>query len=129
MEAQMILKNISFLTLMTLFLAISTVAFANKPVENKKCIAELEKICPNLTFGHGLGKCIISNKSKFTKECQEKVEKGKTQVKAAFKKCQDDVQEFCSEIEFGEGRIVKCLRQNEEKISSTCRSYLEKVPM
>ena len=35
--------------------------------------------------------------------------------------CAADVKQFCAKVEVGEGRIVKCLRDNESKLSQACK--------
>ena len=35
--------------------------------------------------------------------------------------CRTDVEKFCNNIEAGEGRVHKCLRDNRKKLSDTCR--------
>eukprot|EP00798_Chlamydomonas_sp_ICE-L_P016763 gene16763-23036_t len=36
--------------------------------------------------------------------------------------CRDDVDEFCPDVEAGEGRVHKCLRDNRKKLSDKCRT-------
>jgi golgi apparatus protein 1 len=43
----------------------------------------------------------------------------------AMQACRTDVQKFCSKVERGEGRIAKCLKENEEKISNACKTQLK----
>lgn len=39
--------------------------------------------------------------------------------------CKADVEKFCAEVEPGEGRIVKCLKENEAKLSEECKKNKE----
>jgi len=35
--------------------------------------------------------------------------------------CADDVKQFCANVEPGQGRIVRCIRDNEDKLSQQCK--------
>ena len=34
--------------------------------------------------------------------------------------CQADIEKLCSTVSIGEGRILKCLEENKEKVSARC---------
>ena len=124
----MILKNGFSFVVLTLVLTISASVFAAEPEKDGRCLAEVKKLCPNLTMKDGLGKCLRAHKDEFSKECQEKVEEKKAELKASFKDCKDDVKKVCAGVERGEGRIIKCLKENAEKLSSACKAHVEKAP-
>jgi hypothetical protein len=46
---------------------------------------------------------------------------------AAEGSCAKDRESFCAGVQSGEGRIVKCLKDNEEKLSAECKSSFEKT--
>ena len=41
--------------------------------------------------------------------------------------CRDDIEGLCSGVEAGEGRLEKCLKKNEAKVSDRCKSALKEV--
>jgi gas vesicle protein len=41
--------------------------------------------------------------------------------------CENDVKSYCADVEKGEGRIHKCLKENKEKLSSGCSDTLKEV--
>ncbi len=48
-------------------------------------------------------------------------------VPAAFAKdeaCRAEMDELCKDVERGEGRIIKCLREHDAKLSDKCRAYV-----
>ncbi len=48
-------------------------------------------------------------------------------VPATFAKdeaCRAEMDEFCKDVERGEGRIIKCLREHDAKLSDKCRAYV-----
>ncbi len=42
-------------------------------------------------------------------------------------KCGSDVKEFCFGIKPGDGRLMKCLKENSESISGECSQYTESL--
>jgi len=40
--------------------------------------------------------------------------------------CKDDIKEFCSDVERGDGKIHKCLVDNKEKVDAECKADMEK---
>ncbi len=41
--------------------------------------------------------------------------------------CKADIEQFCKGVQPGEGRIRECLKQNKDKVSSTCQAHMEKA--
>ncbi len=40
--------------------------------------------------------------------------------------CRDDVQKFCGQVKPGEGRVVRCMKENENNFSPACKTEMEK---
>jgi hypothetical protein len=49
------------------------------------------------------------------------------QQRDAMKACEADVKTYCANVERGEGRIAKCLKENESKVSAECKAQMEKL--
>ncbi|MGL5005717.1 MAG: cysteine rich repeat-containing protein [Casimicrobium sp.] len=47
------------------------------------------------------------------------------QQRDAMKACADDVKTLCAGVERGDGRIAKCLKENESKVSAACKEKLK----
>jgi hypothetical protein len=47
------------------------------------------------------------------------------QQREALKACEADIKTYCAGVERGEGRIGKCLKQNQEKLSEPCKTQLQ----
>ncbi|MDG0817324.1 cysteine rich repeat-containing protein [Bdellovibrio svalbardensis] len=45
----------------------------------------------------------------------------------AEKPCEQDMATFCGTVEPGEGRVMKCMKENESKLSPACKSHIEKM--
>lgn len=41
--------------------------------------------------------------------------------------CAKDVETLCANVEHGEGRIMKCLHENKDKLSAECKAHQEKM--
>lgn len=119
--------SVSF-TILATWLTFSIPALAVEVEKKGACRAEVEKICPNLTMKTGLGKCLRAHKSEFSKECQEKAEERRAEIKVALTDCKVDMKKLCAGVEKGQGRIVQCLKQNTAKLSPACKSHVEKAP-
>ncbi|MDE1145540.1 MAG: cysteine rich repeat-containing protein [Azospirillaceae bacterium] len=48
--------------------------------------------------------------------------------RAAMKSCQPDRQALCKDVQPGGGRILACLKQNEDKLSADCKAALANFP-
>ncbi len=84
------------------------------------CHADAQKLCPNLKWGHGLGKCLEQNEAQISNAaCKSKIA-----VAEANHPCAGDVKSFCAQIQPGGGRIHGCLEQNMAKLSQACQRKL-----
>lgn len=95
------------------------------------CANDTAKFCKDVKPGGGrLAKCLKQHEKQLSPECKAHYEKAKTRVKEAHDACADDVQKLCSDVKPGEGRIVKCLKDNSKSVSPECRDKLtaEKKP-
>lgn len=47
------------------------------------------------------------------------------QPRDVIQACKADVQSLCATVERGEGRIAQCLKDNEDRVSSACKSQIQ----
>ena len=86
-----------------------------------ECKADIEKFCKSAAPGTGeLGQCIRENISKFSPECQAKMERAKQRHLA----CKADREQFCKDVQPGQGRIRACMHDHENELSPQCRAVL-----
>ena len=92
------------------------------------CKTELETYCKDVTPGEGRKlACIYAHNDKLSSKC-EKAQYDSAQefsvaaaILSAFAEaCQADIEKLCSTVTNGEGRILKCLEENKEKVSANC---------
>ena len=99
------------------------------------CKQELETYCKDVTPGQGrMLACLYSRNDKLSGQCEYALYDAAAQLErfvAALSylanECNADLEKFCSAVEAGEGRLLKCLDENSEKISGRCTEALKDV--
>ncbi len=114
--------------LITLIILIAgSLAFADN--HESACKADAEKFCKDVKQGKGaIVKCLKEHEAELSAECKANAAQVKEVVKekvhAAKDACADDIQKFCANEKPGRGGILKCLKANENSISTTCKDSL-----
>jgi hypothetical protein len=65
---------------------------------------------------------MLAHENELLPACRDKIEADKEFIKA----CNPDIIKFCKDIKRGNGRIIRCLRQNEAQLSAQCGAYFRK---
>jgi hypothetical protein len=90
------------------------------------CKADVEKFCKNVQPGEGkLGKCLTEHEANLSASCKERIAKTRERVKVVTAACQSDMQQLCKGVEPGGGRIARCLKENDSKLSQGCRTAIQ----
>jgi hypothetical protein len=129
-------KTLLSMLAMSIFVLISNAA-AQDLVETvtKGCEKELTSYCSNVTPGEGrILACLYAHSDKLSGQCEYALYDAAVQLErfvAALayvaNECDEDLDMFCSGVEAGEGRLVKCLNENAEKVSARCTQALKDV--
>ena len=101
----------------------------------KGCEKELTSYCKDVTPGEGrILACLYAHSDKLSGKCEYALYDAAVQLErfvAALSylanECGDDLDKFCSGVAAGEGRLLKCLDENSEKISGRCKEALKDV--
>lgn len=101
----------------------------------KGCEKELTTYCKDVTPGEGrVLACLFAFSDKLTGQCEYALYDAAVQLErfvAALtylaNECDADLEKYCAEIAIGEGRVLKCLDDNAEKISARCTQALKDV--
>ena len=119
------------------FMLVSNATAAENLVETvaKGCEKELTAYCSQVTPGEGrILACLYAHSDKLSGQCEFALYDAAVQLErfvAALSylanECGDDLDKFCSGVEMGEGRLLKCLDDNAEKISGRCTQALKDV--
>lgn len=121
------------------FLIILVIPFSVYANENeggmwKSCKPDVEKFCKEVKPGEGrILRCLKENHENLSGECKQQMaagmekmkEKMVDKMKEARETCKEDIEEFCKEVQPGEGRMMQCLKKHEEHISKKCQNALQ----
>lgn len=89
------------------------------------CAKEREELCAGVQPGGGaLMKCLKENEEKLSEECRAHHAMMKEQMKDVHEACTEDVQKHCGDVKRGRGRVMKCLKKNQDVLSEVCKNEL-----
>lgn len=99
------------------------------------CNKELNAYCKNVTPGEGrMLACLFAHGDKLSGKCEYALYDAAAQLERAVaalgyvvNECGDDLDALCSQVEAGEGRLLKCLERNESKVSDRCKQAISDV--
>jgi hypothetical protein len=99
------------------------------------CKAELESYCKDVTPGEGrVLSCLYAYEDKLSGRCEYALYDAAAQLERAIgaltylaNECKADLQQHCSQIEPGQGRLAICLKKNEQQMSARCQQAMKDV--
>ena len=99
------------------------------------CKAELESYCKEVTPGEGrILACLFARGDKLSGRCEYALYDAAVQLERAVaaltyvaNECADDLDQYCSDVAVGQGRLIKCLEKNENKVSQRCKQAFKDV--
>ena len=101
----------------------------------KGCGFEIENYCSQVTLGEGrLAACFFAHEDKLSSQCLYTLYDMALALDAAMDalvyiatECEADIDEYCFDVEPGDGAILNCLSAEREKISEGCTSALDSL--
>ena len=130
-------KTILLVMVAAVFMLVSNVIAAQDLVETvaNGCEKELTSYCSQVTPGEGrILACLYAHSDKLSGKCEFALYDAAVQLErfvAALSylanECDEDLDKFCTGVAAGEGRLLKCLGDNSEKISARCTQALKDV--
>jgi hypothetical protein len=92
------------------------------------CSEEIAKYCKGLQPGGGrILDCLNEHQKDLSDSCSRKLEESKKRLLQAQQACTGDMEKFCKDIQPGGGRILKCLKEHSQELSSSCSQEIEKA--
>ncbi len=89
------------------------------------CTDDVAKFCKGIRPGGGaVAKCLEENEKDLSPACKEQISKAKKKIQDFKEACRADVTKFCKDVPPGRGRILQCLKQNEEELSPACKAVM-----
>jgi Cysteine rich repeat len=105
-----------------------TVAQADDREMRGACRADMKKHCRDVQPGGGrLAMCLKQHESELSPGCKEKIAEGKKERKELSEACKADAGNLCKGVERGQGRVMRCLAENKEKLSVACQAEIARV--
>jgi hypothetical protein len=99
------------------------------------CKTELDSFCAKVTPGEGrLLACLYAYGDKLSGKCEYalydasvRLERAVAALSYVANECDADIDSVCSDVQMGEGRILKCLEKNDKKVSRRCKDAIAQV--
>ncbi len=99
----------------------------------KGCDQEIKTFCKDVMQGEGrILACLYAHEDKLSGRCEYalydaavQLERAVNALAYAANECRVDLQQFCSNIQPGQGRLLQCLNSNSAKLSSRCSQALK----
>ena len=99
------------------------------------CKKELETYCQGVTPGEGrVLACLYAYGDKLSGQCEYALYDAAAQLERAVaalsyvaNECAEDLDNLCSSVAVGEGRLLNCLDKNKKKVSARCNQALKDV--
>ena len=131
-------KSLKCILVLMGVLLLATSAFAGSdPVSTvtEGCKKEIKTYCKAVTPGEGrILACLYAHSEKLSNRCEYALYDAAAQLERAVaaltyvaNECKTDLQQYCSSVQPGEGRLLNCLEKNEKKVSGRCKSALKDV--
>ena len=126
-------KNVIFSSILSFVVVfgVHTVQ-ADMMAKNMACKSDMQKYCSDAQPGTpAMGKCMKDNKDSFSDACKAQVTAAHTEMKKMHEEmtsaCKSDIQKLCSNVKMGGGAIMKCLKENEGQLSSSCKTARDEM--
>jgi hypothetical protein len=99
------------------------------------CKTEIDTYCKDVTPGQGrMLACLYAHSDKLSGKCEYALYDAAAQLERAVaalsyvvNECADDLDQFCTGVAAGNGRLKDCLEKNDSKISSRCKDAMKQV--
>lgn len=93
------------------------------------CKDDAAKLCAGVQKGGGkIWRCLNEKKSQVSKDCKVQLDKASAMMKKHGEKvkaaCGSDAKKLCSKAPREKGGVFKCLKQNESKLSPSCKEAM-----
>ena len=130
-------RKIVGLVLGLVFLVVMPVAAEEGLVQTVAdgCKAELETYCKDVTPGDGrILACLYAHGDKLSGKCEYALYDAAAQLERAVaalayvvNECADDLDQYCSTVAAGEGRLLECIEKNDKNVSTRCKDAMKEV--
>jgi hypothetical protein len=89
------------------------------------CNADVKKYCPGVQPGGGaIEACLKKHQASLSPACTQYRQEVKNKIETFTKVCGSDIKTHCAKVQPGEGRVLACLKQQQEKLSPACKGQV-----
>ena len=89
------------------------------------CADDVAKFCKDIQpGGGGIANCLKEHENELSAGCKEHFSKMQERMGKAREACADDVAKFCKDVKPGDGGVMKCLKEHESELSTSCREHV-----
>lgn len=93
------------------------------------CEDDFKNYCSGVTAGQArIVFCMLANEDKISDKCvdavigiADRIELKMSKLVRTAQACETDINKSCNAVKAGEGRLLQCIRANQEKLSNACR--------
>jgi hypothetical protein len=93
------------------------------------CEDDFKTHCASVTAGEArIVFCMLANEDKISAKCvdavigiADRIELRMSKLVRTAQACEKDINKSCNAVKAGDGRLMQCVRDNQDKLSSACR--------
>ena len=109
-------------------LSMVSAAQAEEKEGSGACRADVQKLCKDVKSGGGrIASCLKQHESAISPGCRERMAEARKEGKEFAEACKADAETLCKGVQPGQGRVVRCLSQNKDKLSAACRTEISEA--
>ena len=127
-------KNVLVSSVLTLgfVFGMSGAQAADWMAKSSACKSDMQKYCSDAQAGTpAMGKCMKDNMDQFSDACKTQMKTARNDMKKMREDmkaaCKSDVQKLCNNVKAGGGNIMKCLKDNESQLSTSCKTARDEM--
>jgi len=102
---------------------------------HEACKADIDHYCDTVTIGNGrLMACLYAHENKISEDCDNATDDILAILDTVLAKivdvqsqCISEIKKFCSDVKYGEGRILTCLKDNSSSLAEDCKKAMPPI--
>jgi hypothetical protein len=86
------------------------------------CAPDVERLCAGVQPGQGrIATCLMDKQAELSPECAQQIEQMRARARAFGEACKGDIRKYCKGMHPGSGKLAKCLKENQSRLSPACK--------
>ena len=100
---------------------------------SQACQSDVQRYCTGMTPGQRrIADCLKENEANLSQACRDELaqardrrEHMRQRMREFEQACRGDAEQYCADVQPGGGRLLRCLKQNEAKLSAGCKAAMQ----